>query len=64
LPEFLENALRHEARKRGMTGEHADHFVYGTMNHIGAIRGNVETPKGKQIEREHITKRLAKKPSA
>lgn len=53
MPKFLENALRHEAAKKGLTGKHADHYVYGGMNALGAMHGNQETEKGKQMEAKH-----------
>lgn len=53
MPKFLERALRHEARKQGLSGREADRYVYGAMNHIGAMRGNQETAKGRAMERQH-----------
>jgi hypothetical protein len=53
VPKFLENALRHEAAKKGLRGKHADRYVFGSMNNIGAMRGSKETPKGAAMERKH-----------
>jgi hypothetical protein len=53
MPKFLENALRHEAAKKGLKGRHADRYVYGAMNHLGAMRGNQETAKGVQMQAKH-----------
>lgn len=53
MPKFLESALRHEAKKRGFTGEHADRFVYGTLNNLGAMKGSKETAKGHRMEAKH-----------
>lgn len=46
MPKFLEDKLR---------AEYGDnpHAIYGTMNKIGAMRGNKETAKGAEMERKH-----------
>lgn len=54
MPVFLENALRHEGRKHGFTGRKLDQYVYGGMNHIGAMHGNKETAKGQRMEAKHL----------
>jgi hypothetical protein len=54
LPKFLENALRHEASKKGLTGKAADKYVFGGMNSIGAMKGSKETQKGKEMEKKHM----------
>ena len=41
-----ERALKSAARKKGLTGERADAFVYGTLNNIGLKRGNKTTRRG------------------
>lgn len=64
MPKFLENALRHEAKKRGMTGEHADRYVYGAMNNMGAMHGSKETAKGKRMESKHERDTKKRKPAA
>jgi hypothetical protein len=53
MPKFLENALKHEAKKRGLTGRHADAYVYGTLNDLGAMRGDRETAKGRAMTAKH-----------
>jgi hypothetical protein len=53
MPDFLEAALRHHAKKKGLTGKHADNYVYGTMNSIGAMHGSQITPKGEAMEAKH-----------
>lgn len=35
MPKELEARLKEEAREMGLTGEHADRYVYGTMRKIG-----------------------------
>ena len=45
-PAFLERKLREEY------GEN-EHAIYGTMNKIGAMKGNKETAKGKEMEKKH-----------
>lgn len=41
-----ESALKEEAKKKGLTGRHADRYVYGTLNKIGLKRGNKSTRAG------------------
>lgn len=53
MPKFLEDKLKQEASKKGMTGKKADHYVFGAMNNLGAMRGNKETKKGVAMERKH-----------
>jgi len=54
LPKFLENALRHEGRKKGLTGRHLNHYIFGAMNNLGAVKGNKITPKGEEMEKKHM----------
>lgn len=53
MPEFLESALRHHAKKKGLTGEHADNYVFGALNNLGAMDGSEETPKGRAMQAKH-----------
>lgn len=46
MPKFLEDALKKEYPNN-------PHAVYGTLNKIGAMRGNKITPKGEEMERKH-----------
>jgi len=46
MPKFLEDKLKKEY------GDNP-HAIYGTMNKIGAMRGNKETAKGRQMEAKH-----------
>lgn len=46
MPIFLEKKLKQEY------GNNA-HAVYGTLNKIGAMKGNKETAKGKAMQRKH-----------
>ena len=46
MPRFLEEKLREEY------GDNP-HAIYGTMNKIGAMRGNKTTEKGRAMERKH-----------
>jgi hypothetical protein len=46
MPKFLEDKLK--AEYPGNPGA-----VYGTMNKIGAMKGNKETALGRQMERKH-----------
>lgn len=49
MPKFLENKL-----KREYPGN--PHAVYGTMNKLGAMKGNKETAKGRAMEKKHARK--------
>jgi hypothetical protein len=53
VPKFLENALRHEGKRKGLAGKHLERYIYGGMNNIGAMRGSKETAKGAAMERKH-----------
>jgi hypothetical protein len=35
VPEAMEKALKKEAKKKGLVGEKADHYVYGAMVNRG-----------------------------
>jgi hypothetical protein len=49
MPKFIEQRLRAEYGNN-------PHAIYGTMNKIGAMRGNKETAKGKAMEEKHEAK--------
>jgi hypothetical protein len=53
MPQFLEQKLR---------AEYGDnpHAIYGTMNKLGAMRGDRETAKGRAMQRKHDRKRGGK----
>lgn len=53
MPRFLEDKLRAEATVKGLTGRHADRYVYGMMNNRGLMRGNQETAKGARMDAKH-----------
>lgn len=46
MPKALENKLKKQGRKKGMSGERLNHFVYGIMNKLGFMKGN-KVVKGK-----------------
>lgn len=46
MPKFLEDKLRAEYGNN-------PHAIYGTMNKIGAMHGNKETAKGREMEAKH-----------
>ena len=50
MPKFLEDNLK---------AEYGDNpkAIYGTMNKIGAMKGNKETPKGRAMEKKHDAKK-------
>jgi hypothetical protein len=53
MPEFLEKKLKEQYPNNPGA-------VYGTMNKLGAMRGNKETAKGRQMERKHLADRVKK----
>ncbi len=53
MPQFLEDKLKQTAAKKGLKGRRAAAYVYGTMNNIGAMRGNKVTAKGERMQRKH-----------
>lgn len=53
-PVFLEKKLKKEYGND-------KHAIYGTMNKIGAMKGNKETKKGKKMEKEHSSHERALK---
>lgn len=46
MPAFLERKLKKQYPNNPSA-------VYGTLNKIGAMKGNKETAKGKMMERKH-----------
>ena len=61
MPKFLENALRHEGKRKGLSGKHLERYVYGTMNKVGAMNGSEITPKGEEMEKKHMAKEKSMK---
>jgi hypothetical protein len=53
MPKFLEDKLRAEYGNN-------PHAIYGTMNKIGAMRGNKETAKGRRMEKKHAEKQASR----
>ena len=53
MPKFLEDRLKAQAAKKGFSGERAAHYVYGSLNNMGAMHGNKETAKGAAMEEKH-----------
>ena len=47
MPKFLEKKLKAEYPNNPSA-------VYGTLNAIGAMRGNKETPKGAAMQAKHV----------
>jgi len=54
MPKFLENKLKKEYPDNPGA-------VYGTLNAIGAMRGNKETAKGKAMQAKHDRDMAAEK---
>lgn len=53
MPKFLDEKLEGEYGKDNPR-------VYATMNALGAMRGNKETEKGRQMERKHKADQIRK----
>jgi hypothetical protein len=49
MPKFLEDKLKSEYPDN-------PHAVFGTLNNIGAMKGNKETAKGASMEKKHEAK--------
>ena len=56
MPAFLEADLRAQAAKKHLKGKAADRYVYGAMNNMGAMHGNKETAKGRDMQAKHDLK--------
>jgi hypothetical protein len=52
VPKALEDKLRRQGVAKGYSGDRLNHYIFGTMNSIGAVRGNKETAKGAEIQKE------------
>lgn len=52
MPKFLEDKLKAEYGNNPKA-------IYGTMNKIGAMKGNKETAKGKAMQKKHDAKKSA-----
>ena len=46
-----EAGLKASARKKGVSGKRSGHYVYGSLNNMGMMRGNKMTAKGRQKAR-------------
>ena len=53
MPEFLEKKLEAEYGND-------KNAVYGTLNKLGAMRGNKETAKGRRMQAKHMRDMLKK----
>ena len=53
MPKFLERKLKSAAKAKGLKGKAAARYTYGTLNNMGAMRGNKETAKGTAMQRKH-----------
>ena len=49
MPRFLEQKLRANVP----AGVNAEHYIYGALNNMGAMKGNKETAKGKRMQKKH-----------
>ena len=53
MPKFLEDRLRSQAASKGLSEKQTARYVYGAMNNLGAMHGNVETAKGARMSAKH-----------
>jgi hypothetical protein len=56
MPKFLESKLKSQARKEGLKGKEVNHYAFGAMNNMGAMRGSKETEKGEAMDAKHAAK--------
>ena len=56
MPKFLEKKLMSEAKKKGMSAKESARYTFGAMNDLGAMRGNKETAKGREMDKKHAAK--------
>jgi len=54
MPKFLEDKLKAEYGNNPFA-------IYGTMNKIGAMKGNKETAKGREMQKKHDQKKKRSK---
>ena len=50
MPVEEENKLKRSAAKKGLTGEHADAYVYGTLRKMGWKPGHQGTYKNDEVD--------------
>jgi hypothetical protein len=48
MPKKMERELKKEAKKKGLTGERADAYVFGTMRKIGWVPSTQKKTKKKK----------------
>lgn len=48
MPKALHDRLRKQARKKGLTGEQADRYVYGTLHRVTVESANPKPRKRKK----------------
>jgi hypothetical protein len=58
MPKAMEAKLFKSARRKGLEGDRAEGYVYGTMNKLGMMHGSEITGKGREAER-HEARRKA-----
>lgn len=54
MPKFLEDKLRQEYGNNKSA-------IFGTMNKLGAMKGNKETEKGREMQAKHDAKKKRSK---
>lgn len=53
MPKQIEEHIRAEYKKKGLSGRKLDSAVYGTLNNAGFMHGSKETAKGARAERKY-----------
>ena len=51
MPKKLEHKLQREAKKKGLTGERADAYVYGTLRKTGWKPKHHSAPNGEWLDK-------------
>ncbi len=63
MPRFLEDKLKAQAANKGLSEKQTARYVYGAMNNLGAMHGNVETSKGRAMDAKHAKDMKAASPA-
>lgn len=48
MPKLMEAALKREAKKKGLSGDRANAYIYGTMRKTGWVPSTQKKKKGKK----------------
>ena len=63
MPKFLEDRLKAQAANKGLNEKQSMRYVFGALNNMNAMHGNVETPKGRAMDAKHARDMKAASPA-